>query len=266
VVDALVARGVPVRVGDRAPARLARRAGTEAVRFDFAEARTFAGAAGCGAAFVLRPPAIAKVKPTLNAFIDAARADGVDAITFLSVAGAGANPLVPHHAVEQHLIARGGAYTILRPGFFAQNLGDAYRRDIVEDRRIYVPAGSGVAAFVDVRDVGEVAALALCAPDDHRGQAYTLTGPVAVDFAAAAALLSAALGHAIRYEPASVIGYARHLRRRGLPVTQIAVQTVLHVGLRLGQARAVDPTLGRLLGRAPRSLATYVADHVATWR
>ncbi|MCE9576786.1 MAG: NAD(P)H-binding protein, partial [Deltaproteobacteria bacterium] len=74
VVDALVARGVPVRVGDRAPERLAPRAGTEAVRFDFADPTTFSAAVGCGAAFVLRPPAISKVKPTLNAFVDAARA------------------------------------------------------------------------------------------------------------------------------------------------------------------------------------------------
>lgn len=266
VVDALIARGVPVRIGDRAPARLTPRAGTEAVRFDFADPTTFRAAAGCGAAFVLRPPAIAKVKPTLNAFIDAARAEGVLAITFLSVAGAGTNPLVPHHAVEQHLIARGGAYTILRPGFFAQNFGDAYRQDIVEDGRIYVPAGKGVAAFVDVRDVGEVAAVALAEPAAHRAQAYTLTGAVAIDFALAARQLSDALGRAIRYQPASIPGYARHLRARGMPAMQIAVQTVLHVGLRLGQAAAIDPTLATLLGRAPRTLATYFADHVAIWR
>ena len=266
VVDALVARGVPVRVGDRAPARVSARAGVDVARFDFGDPTTFGAAAGCGAAFVLRPPAIAKVKPTLNAFIDVARADGVLAITFLSVAGAGANPLVPHHAVEQHLIARGGAYTILRPGFFAQNFGDAYRRDIVEDRRVYVPAGRGVAAFVDVRDVGEVAALALADPATHRAQAYTLTGAVAIGFAEATHQLSDALGRAIRYEPASIPGYARHLHQRGMPLMQIAVQTVLHVGLRLGQARAIDPTLATLLGRAPRTLATYFADHVGIWR
>ncbi|WNZ26011.1 hypothetical protein HJG54_26415 [Leptolyngbya sp. NK1-12] len=49
---------------------------------------------------------------------------------FVSVTGADQNPFVPHHAVEQHLKAHNRTYTILRPGFFAQNLGDAYRTDI----------------------------------------------------------------------------------------------------------------------------------------
>lgn len=267
VVRALLARGARVRVTSSRTARLSADGATETARLDFHDRSTFAPAVeGCGALFLLRPPAVSDVRATLNPFVDAARAGGVGHVVFLSVAGAGENALVPHHAVEQHLIARGGAYTILRPGFFAQNFGDAYRQDIVEDGRIYVPAGKGVAAFVDVRDVGEVAAVALAEPAAHRAQAYTLTGAVAIDFALAARQLSDALGRAIRYQPASIPGYARHLRARGMPAMQIAVQTVLHVGLRLGQAAAIDPTLATLLGRAPRTLATYFADHVAIWR
>jgi uncharacterized protein YbjT (DUF2867 family) len=56
-----------------------------------------------------------------------------------------------HHAVEQHLLRSGVSYTLLRPGFFAQNLGDAYRHDIRERSEIVVPAGRGRVAFVDVR-------------------------------------------------------------------------------------------------------------------
>ncbi len=102
-------------------------------------------------------------------------------------------------------------------------------------------------------------------PRPHRGQGYTLTGPRAVDFDEVAALLTTALGRTIRYEPASVLGYARHLRRQGLPLAQVAVQTVLHTGLRRGDAETVDPTLPRLLGRPARTIEDYVRDHVATW-
>lgn len=263
VVEALLAREIPVRAGDRSP-RV--REGVESVRFDFGDPSTFAAARGCGAAFVLRPPAISKVKPTLVAFIDEARALGVDQMVFLSVAGAGENSLVPHHAVETHLQAKGGAFTLLRPGFFAQNFGDAYRLDIVEQSRVYVPAGRGHVTFVDVRDLAEVAARVFAEPAPHRGQAYTLTGPTPVDFFEATAQLSAVVGRTIRYEPASVVGYARHLRARGMPLAQIAVQTVLHTGLRFGQAERVDPTLERLLGRGPRSLRAYFEDHAASFR
>ena len=61
------------------------------------------------------------------------------------------------------------------------------------------------------------------------------------------------------------MGYARHLRRRATPWAQVAVQTALHVGLRFGNGARVDPTLGRLLARAPRDLDAYIADHVGLW-
>ena len=237
-----------------------------AVRLDFQDPTTFTSATeGCTALFLLRPPPIADMKATLNPFVDVARANGVQQVVFLSVAGAGKNKLVPHHAVEVHLGARTGDWTVLRPGFFAQNLGDAYRRDIVEDNRLYVPAGRGRAAFVDVRDVAEIAAGALLEPAPHAGKAYTLTGPAAVSFEEAAAILTEAVARPIRYQPATVAGYALHLRRRGMPAAQIAVQTILHVGLRFGQAEATDTTLATLLGRPGRTLREYVADHVATW-
>lgn len=69
----------------------------------------------------------------------------------------------------------------------------------------------------------------------------------------------------IRYEAASIAGYVRHLHLRGLPLAQIAVQTVLHVGLRFGQSEKIEPTLERLLGRKPRTLAAYVRESVALW-
>ena len=267
VVRALRARGVPVRAAASSLSSGAEPGSDiETVKLDLRDPATFAGAVqGCSALFLLRPPAIADTKSTLNPFIDAARAGGIGPVVFLSVAGAEKNKIVPHHAVEAHLISRGGDFTLLRPGFFAQNFGDAYRRDLVEDNRIYVPAGSGLVTFVDARDLGEVAALALVEPERHRGAAYTLTGPEAVSFVEAARIFTDALSRSIRYQPASVVGYALHLHRRGLPWGQIAVQTILHVGLRFGQASVVDPTLATILGRKGRTLSDYARDHVALW-
>lgn len=266
VVRQLRARQIHVRVGDRDPQRARARFEPEVdiVPFDFSEPRTFAAADGVDGVFLLRPPAIADMKHTLLPFLDRARQSGAPHIVFLSVAGAADNKLVPHHAVEQYLNKTTG-WTILRPGFFAQNFRDAYRRDIVEDGRIYVPAGRGRVAFVDVRDVAEVAAAVLALPRDHERRVYTLTGPVAVDFTTAARILSDAIGREIRYEAASIVGYMRHLRRRELSWTQAAVQTVLHAGLRFGQAAQVDPTLERLLGRPGTSLDQYLRDDRETW-
>jgi len=261
-VRALLARGIKVRAATRAPSTA--NEGVATVRLDFADPTTFDAADGVRAVFLVRPPAISDTKHTLVPFIDEARRRGVEQVVFLSVAGAAHNIFVPHHAVERHLAPTSG-WTILRPGFFAQNLEDAYRRDIIEDGRIYVPAGRGRVAFVDVRDIADLAVMIFGSSTSHDRMAYTLTGSEAISFTETAAHLSESIGRSIRYEPASILGYITHLRGRGAPWAQAGVQTVLHAGLRFGQAERVDPTLARLLGRPPRTMRQYTQDRREVW-
>jgi uncharacterized protein YbjT (DUF2867 family) len=257
---------IECRVRVRAKDQSKQSENTNAVIFDFLDPATFSAAvAGSKAVFLLRPPAISNTKATLNVFIDVARHSGVKHIVFISVAGAARNPLVPHHAVEQHLIEGPADWTILRPGFFAQNIGDAYREDICRDNRIYLPAGSARVAFIDARDIAAVAVTALTKPAQYRGKAYTLTGPQALSFAEVVAILGKSLDRTIIYQPASILGYMRHLLARGMPITQVLVQTILHVGLRFGQAEDVDDTLLHLLKRKPYSVEDYVRDHKTLW-
>lgn len=267
VVGALQKAGLGIRAADLSTEAIHDALGdVEAVRLDFLDPTTFGPAlAGAGALFLLRPPAIAKVGPTLNALIDVAADLRIGHVVFSSVSGADRNRIVPHHRVERHLQASPLDWTILRPGFFAQNLGDAYRADIVEDDRIYLPAGDAGVAFIDVRDIGDVAAEVLLDPTAHRGRGYTLTGPCGVTFHQVAALLTRELGRPIRYEPATALGYVRHLRARRLPLTKLAIQVILHLRLRDGHTATVDPTLERLIGHPGRSLETYIADHRHLW-
>lgn len=269
VVRSLLARGLePIAAhhdADRARALFDDAVRT--VRLDFRAPDSWPDAIG-GARhlFLVRPPAIADVKRTLLPFIDCARERGVDHIVFLSVAGAEKNKVVPHRTVEDHLRATGVHHTNLRPGFFAQNLGTAYQPDIVEEDRIYVPAGRRQPVnWIDVRDIADVAALIFANPARHRGVSYTLTGPGPVSWQQVTDTLSSVLGRPIRYEPASVPGYVRHLARRGLPRGAILVQTILHVLLRFGQGATFDPALERLLGRRPRTVHEYIEDHAELW-
>lgn len=265
-VHALVEQGIPVRCGVTDPGRTPPRSGVEAVELDVMRPETFGPAVdGIGGLFLMRPPPVSRVGPTLNALTDAAVAAGVEHVVFSSVAGADTNRVVPHHRVETHLRDHVPSWTVLRPGFFAQNLADSYRRDVVDDDRIYLPAGTGRVAFVDTRDIGAVAAAVFADPGTHRGKGYTLTGPRAVTFDEVAAILTATVGRTITYQRATIVGYAKHLRQQRLPVAQIAVQTVLHTGLRRGDAQTVDPTLAHLLGRKARTIEEYVSEHAAKW-
>lgn len=270
VVAACVAGGLRVRAAARSGGLPSATSGAqiERVAFDFLDQATWNDALrGCDKLFLLRPPAISDVATTLNPFIDRAYAAGVRQIVFLSVSGAERREWVPHRKVERHLEASGQAWTLLRPGFFAQNLQDAYRRDIIEDQRLYAPAGSGLVAFLDVRDAAEVAARIFTAPGEFCGRALTLTGPQALGFAEVAQMLSAALGRSIRYQAASILRYGWHLHAsRALPWAQVAVQTYLHWGLRHGDAAGVDPTVEQVLGRPATSLPGYISRSLAAWR
>ncbi len=264
VVRALLKRGARVIAADHRPERVQALFGDDvvAVQLDFLNPQTWPAALkGATHMFLVRPPAIADVDKNLNPFVDAARAAGVDHVVFLSVAGAGKNRVVPHRKVEDHLRLRGDHHTNLRPGFFAQNLQSAYREDILQDDRIYLPAGTTPVNWIDVRDIAQVAALVLGEPEKHRGQNYTLAGPGPVAWSVVTDALTAAVGRPIRYEAASVLGYVRHLSRRGLPRGAITVQTILHFLLRFGQGATVDPTMERLLGRPGRTIREYVTDH-----
>ena len=78
--------------------------GAETVYLDLSQRSSYAKAVqDCDTVFLLRPPAVANTKETLNVFIDSARNAGVRRTVFLSVAGVGDNRIFPHHAVEQKL-------------------------------------------------------------------------------------------------------------------------------------------------------------------
>ena len=268
VVQALLRQGARVVAADHRSDRVKTLFGERVVasRLDFLDRETWTAALqGAEQLFLLRPPAISDVENNLNPFVDFARSQGIDHVVFLSVAGVEKNRFVPHRKVEDHLRARGDHHTCLRPGFFAQNLETSYRDDIAEEDRIYVPAGQSLVNWIDVRDIADVAALVLSEPEAHRGQNYTLTGPGPIPWSEVTSALTGALGRPIRYEPASILGYVRHLSARGLPRGAVLVQTILHVLLRFGQGATFEPTLQRLLGRPGRSMSAYIAEHATLW-
>lgn len=249
-----------VRPGSAGPS------GVPCVPLDFLDPSTWSGALdGVDRLFLMRPPAISDVGPTLGAFVDQGR-DRLAHVVFLSVAGAEKNRVIPHAKVEAHLRAGATDWTFLRASFFGQNLCGPYRQDIRDQDRLYVPAGREAVSWVDTRDLGEAAARAFLDPT-ARNTAWTLTGGETRTFAEVAALLSGHLGRAIRYQQATIPGYLWHLlRRRHLPWSAALVFTVLHTAIRFGAENRVDPTLERVLGRPPRTIEDTIRDHLDLWR
>jgi len=234
-------------------------------RLDFEDPTTFASALdGIGSVFLMRPPQISDTKRFIRPFIAAMAEAHINHVVFLSLMGV--NRAMPHWQVEQDLKSSGLAWTMLRPSFFSQNLGGAYRADIRDHDRIRLASGRGRTSFIDTRDIANVAARVLIAPAEHRGRAYTLTGPEAIDYHHVASSLSATLGRPVVYEPIGLLRYRRELMAQQLPPAFVNVQLLINVIARAGLAAKVDPTLPQLLQRPARTLPDYIRDHRDLWQ
>ena len=266
VVAALADRDVTVRSAVRDPDAVAGdvAAAGEVCPFDFAKPETWGDAlADVDGVFLMRPPTAND--DDLAAFVDAAARVGVDRVAYLSTLGAEKNVLIPHHRIEKRVAESGVDYTLLRASFFMQNLSEVHRADIVESDEIFVPAGRGETSFVDARDVGEAAAVALT-ESGHAGRAYDVTGPEAMDYEAVAAVFSDVLGRPITYPNPSLATFARRMYGRGHGLGFVALMCGIYTTARLGLAGRVSDDTGRLLGREPRSMRTFVEDYADEFR
>jgi len=227
---------------------------------DFLLPSTFPAALeGIDRVFLMRPPPISDTKRYIRPFIEAMVAAQVQHVVFLSLMGV--NRVMPHWQIEQDLRQSGLGWTMLRPAFFAQNLGAAYLADIRDHDRIRLASGNGRTSFIDTRDIADVAALALESPLEHRGKTYTLTGPHAIDYHEVASRLSASLARPIRYEPIGLLRYRRELLAAGSPPDYVRVQLLINIIAKLGMAAKVNNEVPRLLHRPSRTLQTYIDDH-----
>jgi uncharacterized protein YbjT (DUF2867 family) len=261
-------QGEPVRAAVSSPAS-AQRLPDPAIPWtvlDFENPGTFAPAfEGVDRLFLMRPPQMADVDKSIKPLIDYAASAGVRHVAFLSLIGAEKNKVVPHAKIEALLLASPMTYTLLRAGFFMQNLSTTHRQDIVEHDDVFIPAGKGKTAFVDTRDLAAVAALALTQAG-HENKAYPLTGGESIDYYQVAAILSEVLKRAITYSNPSPLRFAWRMRSRGAEWPYIAVTSAIYMTTRLGMAAPIHPQLADLLGRPPITFRQFAEDEAAVWR
>jgi uncharacterized protein YbjT (DUF2867 family) len=267
VVRQLAARGVPYRaavVNDADAARVPDLGG-EHVVFDFTDPTTFGPAFdGVTKLFLMRPPQISNIERDMKPAIDYAVSAGVQHIVFLSLVGAEKLRIVPHAKVEELVVASGVPYTFLRCAFFMQNLDTTHRQDLVEHSDIFIPAGKGKTSFIDVRDIGEAAAITLTEPG-HENTAIPLTGAEALSYDEVAAMMTEVLGRPITYSDPAPLKFARRFRQRGYDASYINVMEGIYLTTRFGMAAIMTPDAVELLGRPTISMRQYIEDYASVW-
>lgn len=212
--------------------------------------------------FLLWPPGVSANK-ALPPVIEAAVANGVKQVVFLSILGADKLKVVPHRSVEKMLEESGLEWVFLRSAYFMQNLTGMHAPEIRERGEVFIPAGHGTLGLVDVRDVGAVGAKVLM--EGHSNRAYNLTGGQALTFTQAAEQFTETLGRPVRYSNPSVIQFFRAMRKRGVPTGLAIFMIVEYTATKLGKSGLVTQDVEHLLGRPPISFRQFVSDHQTVW-
>lgn len=258
LVAALVAKGEAVKAASRAATPVA---GAEAVAFDIADPATFGPAfEGVDRAFVMLPTGNIAITELLSPLVAAAAARKVK-VVFLSVLGADADDQIPYRQVELALERSGTPWVVLRPNWFSDNFHSFWKPGI-DHGVIAVPAGEGKSSFIDVRDIAASAAAALTT-DRFDGRAFDLTGPDALGYADAAAILSTVLGKPVAYQAIDDAAFVAILTGAGVPEAYATFLASIFYPVREGWTARVTDAVETLTGTPPRSVETYAKDHVA---
>jgi uncharacterized protein YbjT (DUF2867 family) len=239
-------------------------AGARAVRFDYADPSTFAGALdGVSRVFVMAPGGTVDPRTVLMPFLTRAVERRV-AIVLQTVLGVDADDSIPYRQIELFLEKAGTPLVVLRPNWFADNFHTAWLPGI-KHGVIAVPAGDGRSSFIDVRDIAASAAAALTT-ERFDGRAFDLTGPAAHGYAEAAELLSRVTGLSIAYTPIDDEALVGMLTGAGVPADYAKFLASIFYPVRQGWTARVTGAVEELTGRAPRSLEVYARDHVVAFR
>jgi uncharacterized protein YbjT (DUF2867 family) len=236
-----------------------------AVPFDWADEATWPGAlAGTDRLFIVGPGSASDWSPRLTRLLAAAGAAGVQRAVLLSARGV---EFLPDGAVgraERALRDGPLPWTILRPTHFAQNFTEAMFAP--RDGVIAAPVGTGREPFIDTGDIADVAAVVL-ADGGYDGGTLDLSGPAAISFPEAAAILTAASGTPVRFADQSDDDHVAGLRAAGTPEGYIRWRMAMLGGIRRGDDAYLSDGVPRVLGRPATSFADWArrAAPLAPW-
>ncbi len=233
-----------------------------AIAFDFESRETFSSAfAACDVLFLLRPPQIANVKKYFEPLIETAKQQNIKHIVFLSVQGADANSVIPHHKIEKLITDSRIPYTFLRPSYFMQNFTTTLQKDLLVNQRIYLPAGNAKFNLIDARDIGKVTAVVLSHYKEHQHNAYELTGEENLSFQEMADILSQELSINIRYKSPNLLLFFLAKRKEGVAAPMIFVMIMLHYLPRFQGPPNISHEFEKLTQSKPVTFSQFVRDH-----
>jgi uncharacterized protein YbjT (DUF2867 family) len=274
VLAHLQGRGVEIRALTRSPDTAQLPSGVTAVRGDLADPDSLRAALqGVSTVFLLAPNVADELTQAMQA-LTVAREAGIKGIVYLSVFKGDAYADVPHFAgketVERMIAALDLPATVLRPAYFIQN--DLRMKEPLLKFGAYgAPIGAKGVSMVDIRDIGEAAAVELLRREQAAAplgrETYALVGPDGLTGEGIAAIWSEALGRTVRYGGDDLDAMEQRMKTM-LPAWHALDLRLMFARYQSDGAVATADDIARLttlLGRAPRSYAAFAKDAAAQW-
>ncbi|MCX4743610.1 SDR family oxidoreductase [Streptomyces antibioticus] len=256
VARRLAERGVPQRLLVRSPGRAPKLPGATVAAADFGDREAVVrGLTGAETVLMVSASESADRLALHRTFVDAAAEAGVRHLVYVSFCGAAPDATFTlardHFHTEEHIRARGPAYTFLRDNLYA----DFVPHFVGEDGVIRGPAGQGRAAFVAQDDIADAAVTVLTRPDDHAGAVYDLTGPESLTLEEAAATLSETLGRTITYHPETIEEAYTSRAPYNAPRWQLDAWVSTYTAIASGDLSQVTQSIPHLTGHPATPLA-----------
>ena len=233
------------------------------ISFDFTDINTFKPALiQCDVLFLLRPPQISEVAQFFKPLVETALQCGVKHIVFLSVQGVEKSTIIPHHKIEKLIVKSKIPYTFLRPAYFMQNFTTTLRKDLIVNKRIFLPAGKAKFTVIDVTDIGKVAAKILTESSNHVNQSYELTNREKLTFGEMAEKLSKGLNTTIKYESPNLFKFYWTKRKEKMPTMLILVMIMLHYLPRFQKEPNITDWVKKITNNEPKTFDEFVIENL----
>ncbi len=231
----------------------------EYLYFDFEDPQSYnTSLSSIDCVFLLRPPHLSDIdtyfKPLIQKFKDL----NINEVVFLSVQGVEKSKVIPHNKIEALIKKVGLNYIFLRPSYFMQNLTTTLLSDIKTKRELILPAGSAKFNWIDIENIGEVAAILLDRLDSYKNSAFELTGYENENFYTVVNMINEVVENPIRYRNINPFGFYRLKKKQGMLNGLIIVMILLHFLPRFQNEPRISDFYERLTGKRPTDLRSFI--------
>lgn len=262
LIRRLVEQGWTARCASRSGKTQGRAGG---VRFDWFDAQGHVAAlAGVQRIYLVAPVGSNNPIEVMQPFIELAVAQGVRRFVLLSSSAieVGGPAMGAVHALLRRIAPE---WAVLRPSWFMENFVESHLATIRDHDAIYSATDDGLVPFIAADDIAEVAFRALT-NNEAVNSDLVITGPKALSYGEAAAIIGTARGRPVRHVRLSGEELTARFESFGVAPDYAAMLAGLDRAIAGGAEARTTPVVTQLTGRGPMSLEDFAARNAAMWR